>query len=100
MRFTRNCFSLKVSAILLIGIIATGSLAAQSNYVKGKVINYFTNEVIPFASVHWKKAGTGVITDSTGSFILRKTPFEQDTIILSYVGYQDAYHPYNPKKDT
>ena len=100
MRFTRNCFSLKVSAILLAGIIVAGRLAAQSNYVKGKVINHFTNEVIPFASVHWKKAGTGGITDSTGSFTLRKTPFEQDTIVVSYVGYQDALHPYNPKKDT
>ncbi len=73
---------------------------AQPNFIRGKVINQFTNETVPFASVFWKKAGSGVITDSAGSFILRRSSSPVDTLVVSYIGFQEIYHPYYPAKDT
>jgi len=98
-----KCSKKNISKIYLLFVVLALSINvmhAQTNLVRGKVINYFTNEVIPFASVHWKKATTGGITDSAGHFTIRKTNFENDTIVLSYIGYEDVYHAYNSKKDT
>lgn len=73
---------------------------AQSITIKGKVINHFTNEVMPFASVKWKLAGNGVLTDSAGHFVIKKANLHADTLVVSYVGFEDVYHHVNPKKDT
>jgi hypothetical protein len=81
-------------------LVFTAQLNAQTSLVKGKVINYFTNEPVPFASVFWKKAGHGVSADSSGQFILHKSNIKLDTIVVSYTGYEDSYHLFNPLKDT
>lgn len=73
---------------------------AQSIMVKGRVINYFTNEPIAFGSVRWKIAGNGVVTDSTGRFSVRKNNLLPDTLVVSYIGFEDVYRGYNAKKDT
>ena len=76
-------------------------LKAQTNaMINGKVINFFTNDAIPFAGVHWKKSGFGIISDSVGNFSIKKSSFRNDSIIVSYVGYEDVYHVYDPQKDT
>ncbi len=98
-----NCIKKKIRKVFLLIVLMAISfniIHAQTNIVHGKVINYFTNETISFASVYWKKAGSGSITDNAGNFILRKTNFEHDTIIVSYIGYKDIFHAFNPKKDT
>jgi len=95
---TKNiCKTILLTVVLFISFI---DINAQSSMIRGKVINAFTNEVIPFAGIHWKKALFGIITDSSGEFILRKSTFDNDTIILSYIGYEDIHHAFNPKKDT
>ncbi len=94
-KITANFFLLFALFILL-----NNNLKGQTNLVTGKVINYFTNESIAFASVYWKKAGSGTISDSSGHFTFRKSNFKNDTIVVSYIGYEDIYHPYNDKKDT
>ncbi|MCX6206226.1 MAG: DUF5686 family protein [Bacteroidetes bacterium] len=73
---------------------------AQSIFIKGKIINQFTNETMPFASVFWKKAGFGVIADSVGFFSIKKSSYTIDTIVASYIGYEEIYHPYQVKTDT
>lgn len=73
----------------------------QSISVKGRVINYYTNEPVAYASVRWKVAGNGVVSDSAGRFILRKNnQMAADTIVVSYIGFEDVQHVYNLKKDT
>lgn len=61
-------------------------LHAQSFSIKGRVINYFTNEVMSFASVKWKLAGNGILTDSIGHFTIKKNNSQIDTLVVSYIG--------------
>ena len=72
---------------LLIGL--TG--IAQRGHIHGKVINDFTKEPVPFASIFWKKGGNGVNSDSAGNFSLRLSQFPEDTLVVSYVGFADVY---------
>ncbi len=61
--------------------------------LRGKVINDFTKEPVSFASVYWKKAGSGVTTDSAGNFLLKFSHHPLDTLVVSYVGFADVYKP-------
>lgn len=76
------------------------ALHAQKNALHGSVINQFTKEKIPFASIQWKKAGTGTLTDSLGNFILAPSPFRPDTLIVSYVGFQELRLVIRAGRDT
>jgi len=96
-----NHIKINLYILGLLLLCAAGSNAqVQPVLLKGRVINYFTNEVIPFASVRWKRDSYGAVTDSSGSFRIRKTRFELDTLVVSYVGFEEAHHPYHAKKDT
>jgi outer membrane receptor for ferrienterochelin and colicin len=45
-------------------------------------------KVLPYANVYWLSTNSGVISDSTGSFILHKPHDEEDLrIVASFVGY-------------
>jgi hypothetical protein len=45
--------------------------AQQRGNMRGKIMNDFTKEPVPFASVYWKKAGFGSTSDSAGNFLIR-----------------------------
>jgi hypothetical protein len=62
--------------------------------LRGKVLNAFTKEPISFASVYWKKANQGGITDSVGGFNIKLSNWPKDTLVVSYVGYDNLLHPY------
>ena len=75
---------------------------AQTVVIKGRVLNEFTKEPIPFASIYFKQAGYGVISDSSGHYTIKKNkPQQKDTLVLNYVGYVVTYTPVPAiKKDT
>lgn len=75
-------------------------LFAQQVVIRGKVINEFTKEPFSFASIHWAKAKFGITTDSVGKFSIAKTNITNDTLIISYVGYENVLKPFQPLKDT
>lgn len=83
-------------AFILVGV----SAFSQYNYIKGKIINELTKEPFPFASIQWHKAKFGVTADSVGSFFMNKTNSINDTLIVSYVGYDNYFKPFNSLKDT
>ncbi len=82
----QRVFFLFCSALL----ICLAGIAQRGN-IRGKVINDFTKEPVPFASIFWKKGGSGINSDSAGNFILRLSQFPDDTLVVSYVGFADAY---------
>ena len=82
-----------LAAILPISIIA-------QTIIKGRVINGFTKETVPFASVQWKKAGFGVNSDSAGQFSLRISSFKTDSLVVNYVGHAPNYIAISSLKDT
>ncbi len=75
--------------------------AQQRSSIRGKVINDFTKESVPFASVFWKRAGYGTTSDSAGNFAIRISRFPVDSLVVSYVGFADSYRLIrNPVKDS
>jgi hypothetical protein len=75
----------------LIALLATVAAWSQPKQVRGRVVNDFTKETVPFASIFWKKAGFGLNSDSAGQFRIRVSPFPVDTLVLTYVGFADVY---------
>lgn len=75
---------------------------SQQLVIKGRVINSFTKEPVPFASIFFKQAGNGVVSDSTGHYIIKKSNrLIKDTLVLNYVGYVPSLTPVSThKKDT
>lgn len=83
--------------LVFLGLTVHGWCQAQ---VRGKVINQFTKETVPFASIYWKKAGFGSVTDSSGRFLLRSSHHTVDTLVVSYVGFVDVLKKVDRYKDT
>src|SRR5882724_3702172 len=84
--------------LLLLG--SAQSLLAQRTVVRGTVTNRFTKERIPFASVSWKKAGRGIVSDSAGNFTIQGARRQSDTLLISSVGFQAHALPLVLTKDT
>ncbi|RFM28030.1 DUF5686 and carboxypeptidase-like regulatory domain-containing protein [Deminuibacter soli] len=67
-------------------LLLCGTMHAQHKAISGKIVNRFNREPVAFASVYWKQAGFGCVSDSNGVFTLR-TPVGTDTLVISFVGY-------------
>ncbi|NLR58668.1 carboxypeptidase-like regulatory domain-containing protein [Chitinophaga polysaccharea] len=98
MPFTYNCTRKGVMCLLLWWI--SGAVYGQTAPgITGKVVNQFTQEPLPFATVYWKAAGFGCMTDNAGIFKLKPSSRPADTLVARYVGYAVKYlpmqHPYN-----
>jgi hypothetical protein len=85
--------------VMILAAILPISIIAQT-IIKGRVINGFTKETVPFASVQWKKAGFGVNSDSAGQFSLRISSFKTDSLVVNYVGHAPNYIAISSLKDT
>lgn len=90
--FTHKRRPLKTSyyLILLSFVLSIGSLKAQSvTRVNGNVLDASTKQPIAFAEVRFKNTNVGMATDDNGYYNL-ETRFPSDTLICSYLGYDDA----------
>ncbi|WP_176112975.1 DUF5686 and carboxypeptidase-like regulatory domain-containing protein [Sediminibacterium ginsengisoli] len=95
----RNPFVVPYLCLLLLLPLLAG--AQQRGNIHGRVINNFTKEPVPFASIFWKKAGSGGVTDSAGNFSLKLSHHPEDTLVVSYVGFTELQRPFrNTYKDT
>ena len=59
----------------------------------GTIQDGHTNEPIGYASVYMAKTGYGKTADSLGNFNFHFDQFSPDTLVVSYVGYQDFKLP-------
>src|SRR3990170_4155907 len=66
---------------------------AQTKILKGVIKDAHSDERIPFASISFKKAGSGKLSDSAGNFIFHLDNWPSDTIEVTYVGYKDFVLP-------
>ena len=78
---------------LLLFILLTQPAMAQTRILKGIVKDAHSDERIPFASMEFQTQKTGKLSDSSGSFIFRFNEWPNDTLIVSYVGYQNFKLP-------
>ena len=78
----------------------TQTNAVRVSMARGRVVNNFTKEPVPFASIYWKKAGFGGITDSLGNFSLKFSHHPIDTLVVSYVGFTNVMRAVRQGRDT
>nr|WP_246496578.1 DUF5686 and carboxypeptidase-like regulatory domain-containing protein [Chitinophaga varians] len=86
--------TLKGWVVLFCLLLSANQVWAQhSATTSGRVVNKFTEEPLPFATVYWKAAGYGVMTDSAGYFKLARSSRREDTLVVRYVGYDQKMVP-------
>ncbi len=92
----------KVSIYIFILLLSANTLEAQkSPILVGKVVDAFTKEPIPFATLTWNLSKKGVVADSVGHFKLNRSTFPKDSLMVSYVGFEpNKYALHFLKKDT
>ncbi|MBN1300469.1 MAG: TonB-dependent receptor [Melioribacteraceae bacterium] len=72
---------------ILLLILLSHSLFAQSGGLKGTVYDKTTGESLPFANIVIQGVGMGTACDLDGNYVLRNIPSGMQTVIVSYVGY-------------
>lgn len=83
------CKSICILLFVLSGLVAN----AQIRKITGYVQDAHSEERIPFASVQFRKTTTGVLTDVNGNFSMVLERWPSDTLVVTYVGYEDFYLP-------
>ena len=64
------------TTILIVLLLLTQQLHAQNASLQLKVVNDFTKEPVSFASVNWKKASYGGVTDSAGEISIKNSLYK------------------------
>jgi hypothetical protein len=77
------------SIALSLCLLTTLTGLSQSKIFRGTIRDAHSDERIPFASMQFKRSSSGRLSDSSGSFIFRFQDWPVDTLIVTYVGYQD-----------
>lgn len=73
--------------VALITILVSTFSFSQTGIISGKVTDGNTNETIPGVKITIEGLSTIVLTDLDGKFVLPKVPIGNQTITISYVGY-------------
>ncbi len=63
-------------------------LFAQNITIKGKVLNYRDNKPLQNANILVKSKNIGTVTDANGDFLLKGSISTNDTLIISYIGFE------------
>ncbi|RYY13059.1 MAG: carboxypeptidase-like regulatory domain-containing protein, partial [Chitinophagaceae bacterium] len=77
--------------LLFVFILIGFATTAQVKILKGVIRDVHSSEKIPFASVEFQHTKKGQLSDSAGGFEFRFNEWPTDSILISYVGYQDFY---------
>ncbi len=81
-----NTFRHSISFLILI-FFATVSFAQQISF-SGTVIDGHTKEPVSFASVYFARSQVGKTTDSAGNFSFVLSNFKDDTLKVSFIGFE------------
>ncbi|MCW3107522.1 MAG: hypothetical protein JWQ09_2028 [Segetibacter sp.] len=92
-------YEIKMYSLLIFSMIFQ-NISAQQKFVYGSVLDPFTQEKIPYASMQWKKAGFGTVTDSIGNFKIALPARRPDTLLITYVGFETKQIPVNLTRDS
>lgn len=84
--------------LILLLLIGSYKGSSQEKSIVGKIVNPFTKEPVPYASVQWQKNGNGTLSDSVGLFLIKKSAYPSDSLLIGYVGYETAAYSVNSAK--
>ena len=85
--------NVKKPLFLFIFLLSGLFSAAQSKIITGYIKDALSDERIPFASVEFIQSRTGKLSDSAGNFRFVLDKWPDDTLVVTYVGYQDYKVP-------
>ncbi len=74
-------------------LLSTAWTFGQTKLLKGTIKDAHSDERIPFASISFKGSSAGRLSDSAGNFAFRFDHWPSDTLVVTYVGYQDFLLP-------
>ncbi len=81
-----NTFRHSISFLILV-FFSSVSFAQQIS-LSGTVIDSHTKEPVSFASVYFARSGVGKSTDSAGQFSFVLNNFKDDTLKVSFIGFE------------
>ena len=81
-----NFFKYSISFIVL--ILFASAVFSQSFTISGTVTDGHTEEPVAYASVYFARSGIGKITDSRGQFSFSFNDFKDDTLKVSFIGFE------------
>ncbi len=79
--------------LLIIGMLFTSGLLAQSGSIKGFVYDKETGEPIIFTNVYLKSTTYGISTDVNGFYNLTKIKPGDYQLVVTYIGYDTVQAP-------
>ena len=84
-------YLLKLNYIIFPIVLSFAFLSgsAQNVIIRGIVKDVHSDERIPFASLEFVKSHAGKLTDSVGTFAFGLDNWPKDTLMVTYVGYQE-----------
>ena len=88
----------KCFLILTLLYLSLLTLQAQSIKINGVISDSLTGESIPFCDVYIKNTYIGVTSNIDGKYEIVYTPKGNDSIVASYLGYQDKVIPIDKSK--
>lgn len=83
----RSVIISSLTALLLL-VVSTGVMAAQTGKITGSVINSKTGEPIIGATVMVQGTKLGAQTDLDGNYTIKRVPHGTHVLVISSVGYQ------------
>ncbi|HVG15344.1 MAG TPA: DUF5686 family protein [Chitinophagaceae bacterium] len=92
--------------LVLTGVVFCSSFffaSAQTKVLSGKIRDNQSGELVPFASVRFKRSGIGKLADAEGNFVFNFSQWPKDTLEISFVGFKEYYYVFHPdsvKKDS
>lgn len=82
--------------LLLLSVWGLG----QTKHLKGYVRDSHSEERIPFASIQFKHTTQGRLSDSAGDFSFHLSRWPSDTLLITYVGFEDREIVLDTSKNT
>lgn len=94
-----NNLSKKITLVFITSLFCLAGIS-QRKILTGYVKDSHSDEPVPFASVYFAKTERGKLTDSSGHFEFVFNEWPKDSIIISYVGYNNFSRFIDSNKDT
>ena len=88
--------------VLVFALLCVLSAWAQEEFdahLVGHVLDEKTGEHLPYVNVQVKGTNIGTVTDESGHFFLKNLPLGKQTIVFSYVGYENLELPVRIEED-
>src|SRR5437868_6404614 len=74
--------------VFLLFILSSSVALTQTIDISGTIVDAHTKEPVSYASVYFSQSGAGKVSDSAGNFSFHINHVTNDTLVVSYAGYE------------